>query len=257
MLEPGHITPASMDEARKATIAADEGAAALRNVAQPPLSSAQATEFVPLNITSLSGSGSVLAIPTWSNIVSSRTSSSVDVSAATSSSVQTPWAGDGSDLEVLSRLGEDTSSTVFKVRDHRTPSLIMAQKTIFVTNPKALLHSYRKWGGSRHVNITNYYGAFLGTSDGDLPWSNPGPVSARGVCLLMEYCEGGSLDSVSRRIHQMGFGLVSEKVMGKIAHGILLGLDYLHSVKVIHRGEYSFIYSSWSSANLPWNPRRR
>jgi len=51
----------------------------------------------------------------------------------------------------------------------------------------------------------------------------------------MEYCEGGSLDGVARKIRQMGFGRVSEKVMGKIAPGILLGLDYLHSIKVIHR----------------------
>lgn len=75
---------------------------------------------------------------------------------------------------------------------------------------------------------------------GDNGVSLPGQPGAPEICLLMEYCEGGSLDGVARRIRQMGFGRVSEKVMGKIAPGILLGLDYLHSIKVIHRGEFLF-----------------
>ncbi|KAF8316405.1 Pkinase-domain-containing protein, partial [Clavulina sp. PMI_390] len=131
-------------------------------------------------------------------------------------------------LEILARLGEGASGAVFKVRDRRNPTLIMAQKVVpatSATNPKALLHEYRSLSESRHENITAFYGAFP-------PGGGPG---APEICLLMEYCEGGSLDSIARRIRQMGFGRVSEKIMGKIALGILNGLDYLHSMKVIHR----------------------
>lgn len=99
------------------------------------------------------------------------------------------------------------------------------------------------------MNITTFYGAFVESFDGELSASRFG---APRICVLMEYCEGGSLDGVSRRIRQMGFGFVSEKVMGKIAHGILLGLDYLHSVQVIHRGEFYLSVCPLPIAFCPW-----
>jgi len=51
----------------------------------------------------------------------------------------------------------------------------------------------------------------------------------------MEYCEGGSLDSVYREVKKLG-GRIGEKVLGKIGEGVLNGLTYLYSCKIIHRG---------------------
>lgn len=51
----------------------------------------------------------------------------------------------------------------------------------------------------------------------------------------MEYCEGGSLDSVYREVKKLG-GRTGEKVLGKVAEGVLNGLTYLHGQKIIHRG---------------------
>ena len=53
----------------------------------------------------------------------------------------------------------------------------------------------------------------------------------------MEYCEGGSLDSVYREVKKRG-GRIGEKVLGKIAEGVLNGLTYLYSCKIIHRGQF-------------------
>ena len=50
----------------------------------------------------------------------------------------------------------------------------------------------------------------------------------------MEYCEGGSLDSVYKEVKKLG-GRTGERVLGKIAEGVLHGLTYLHSKKIIHR----------------------
>lgn len=53
----------------------------------------------------------------------------------------------------------------------------------------------------------------------------------------MEFCEGGSLDSVYKEVRKLG-GRTGEKVLGKVAEGVLNGLTYLHGRKIIHRGMY-------------------
>ena len=55
------------------------------------------------------------------------------------------------------------------------------------------------------------------------------------ISIVMEYCEGRSLDGVYREVKKLG-GRTGEKVLGKVAEGVLNGLTYLHSRKIIHRG---------------------
>lgn len=50
----------------------------------------------------------------------------------------------------------------------------------------------------------------------------------------MEFCEGGSLDSIYKEVKRLG-GRTGEKVLGKIAEGVLGGLTYLHTRRIIHR----------------------
>ena len=77
----------------------------------------------------------------------------------------------------------------------------------------------------QHDNICKYYGAF-----GD-------PLSGI-ISIVMEYCEGGSLDSVYKEVKKLG-GRIGEKVLGKIAEGVLDGLTALYKCKIIHRGKSS------------------
>ena len=51
----------------------------------------------------------------------------------------------------------------------------------------------------------------------------------------MEYCAGRSLDNVYKQVKERG-GRTGERVLGKIANGVLGGLSYLHERKIIHRG---------------------
>jgi mitogen-activated protein kinase kinase len=58
--------------------------------------------------------------------------------------------------------------------------------------------------------------------------------SSSEVKILMEFCPGGSLKAVAKRIADRD-GRVGEKVAGRLAEGVLQGLAYLHSKKTIHR----------------------
>ncbi|KAI0480134.1 kinase-like protein [Xylariaceae sp. FL0804] len=79
--------------------------------------------------------------------------------------------------------------------------------------------NFNKECASEH--ICRYYGAFVD------------PATAT-ISIAMEFCEGGSLDSIYKEVKRLG-GRTGEKVLGKIAEGVLGGLTYLHGKKIIHR----------------------
>ena len=60
------------------------------------------------------------------------------------------------------------------------------------------------------------------------------------ISIAMEFCEGGSLDSIYKEVKKLG-GRTGEKVLGKVAEGVLNGLTYLHSRKIIHRGMFNLL----------------
>ncbi|KAF2816999.1 MAP kinase [Mytilinidion resinicola] len=112
-----------------------------------------------------------------------------------------------------------------------TKCVLQGGKTVFAlkiitTNPdpdvkKQIVRelSFNKNCASDH--ICRYYGAFMDDSTGT-------------ISIAMEFCEGGSLDSVYREVKKLG-GRTGEKVLGKVAEGVLNGLTYLHSHRIIHR----------------------
>ncbi|CCM01490.1 uncharacterized protein FIBRA_03544 [Fibroporia radiculosa] len=125
-------------------------------------------------------------------------------------------------LEELSRLGEGAGGAVYKIRDKRTGK-IMARKTITTLEApmKQLLREIKITSTTSHINIIHFYGAYISPSSSE-------------VKVVMEFCEGGSLESVGKRMKEIG-GRVGEKVAGRLSEGILQGLAYLHKQKTIHR----------------------
>ncbi|TAQ86589.1 hypothetical protein B7494_g5083 [Chlorociboria aeruginascens] len=127
-------------------------------------------------------------------------------------------------IEELGSLGEGAGGAV-------TRCMLKGGKTVFAlkiitTNPdpdvkKQIVRelNFNKDCTSEH--ICRYYGAF----------EEP---STSTISIAMEFCEGGSLDSIYREVKKLG-GRTGEKVLGKIAEGVLNGLTYLHSKKIIHR----------------------
>ncbi|EGG02686.1 uncharacterized protein MELLADRAFT_38429 [Melampsora larici-populina 98AG31] len=134
---------------------------------------------------------------------------------------------DPKDLEVLNSLGEGAGGEVKKVL-HRPSGLYMAKKAI-PTSPNPLVHKQilRELAFNREVAngetpwIVKYYGAFLEENDTQ-------------IAILLEFCEGGSLDSIYKQIKSRQ-GRIGEKILGKVAESVLSGLNYLHMKKIIHR----------------------
>jgi mitogen-activated protein kinase kinase len=136
-----------------------------------------------------------------------------DISLKTTSPAPKPSVGEAppqwSDdvLEELSRLGEGAGGAVHRVKDKRTGK-IMARKTITTREApmKQLLRELSIISSTEHVNIILFYGAYVSPSSSE-------------VKILMEYCEGGSLEAVGKRIKERQ-AVVGEKIAGRLAEGV-------------------------------------
>ena len=114
------------------------------------------------------------------------------------------WADD--DFEDIGRLGEGAGGAVCKVRDRRS-NLIMARKTIPTrTTPAIQLIRELSFMSTDHPNIIVFHGAYISPSSSE-------------VKVLMEVCEGGSLDAVGKKVRDLG-RRISEKVAAKLAEGV-------------------------------------
>lgn len=117
------------------------------------------------------------------------------------------WPGGHAAFEELSRLGEGASGAVYKVRE-RSTGFIMARKTISTLEApmKQLLREFKIMSSIEHTNIIHFWGAYI-------------TPSSKEVNILMEFCEGGSLESVGKRLRMIG-GRISERVAGRLAEGV-------------------------------------
>ena len=120
---------------------------------------------------------------------------------------ETDWTEAEDYLEDIGRLGEGAGGEVFKVRDKRT-NKILARKIIQArsTPPKQLVRELNALSTTKNENIIRFYGAYISPSSSE-------------VKVIMELCEGGSLETISDRIKRLG-NRASEKVVGKIAEGV-------------------------------------
>jgi len=124
-----------------------------------------------------------------------------------STAVETDWTEAEKYLEDIGRLGEGAGGEVFKVRDTRT-NKILARKIIQArsTPPKQLVRELNALSTTKNENIIRFYGAYISPSSSE-------------VKVIMELCEGGSLEAISERIKRLG-NRAGEKVVGKIAEGV-------------------------------------
>jgi mitogen-activated protein kinase kinase len=120
---------------------------------------------------------------------------------------QEKWSND--DLEELVRLGEGAGGAVYKVKVKQTGA-ILARKTI-TTNEAPMIQVLRElkfMSNTYDENIVTFYGAY-------------GSPSSSEVNILMEYGEGGSLESIGKRIRSRG-GRIAEKPASQLARGVCI-----------------------------------
>jgi mitogen-activated protein kinase kinase len=115
-------------------------------------------------------------------------------------------------------------------RSPRRPTLTDLQTiTTESSSPEHLLREL-KFNQSCHSEfIVKFYGAFV--------------MKGQTTAIAMEYCEGRSLEAVYKMIVTRG-GRTNERVLGKIACGVLGGLTYLHEKHIVHRG-YPHMKPRW------------
>lgn len=110
-------------------------------------------------------------------------------------------------LEEIDCLGEGAGGAVHKVRDKRS-GLVYARKTI-TTREVAVKHVVRELSvisSTHHVNIVQCYGVYMSPSSSE-------------VKIVMENCEGRSLEAVGKKIKERG-AVVGEKIAGRLAEGV-------------------------------------
>jgi mitogen-activated protein kinase kinase len=120
---------------------------------------------------------------------------------------QIEWSDDV--FDEVARLGEGAGGAVHEVRDRRTGKLL-ARKTI-TTREAPMKQVVRELGlitTIKHRNIIHFYGAYMSPSSSE-------------VKVVMEICQGKSLESVGKRIKERG-ARVGEKVAGRLAEGVCL-----------------------------------
>lgn len=117
----------------------------------------------------------------------------------------TDWSDDV--LDEIGRLGEGAGGAVHKVKDKRT-GRIMARKTITTREApmKQLERELSIMSSTKHVNIIHFYGVYMSPSSSE-------------VKILMDFCEGGSLESVGKKIKERN-AIVGEKIAGRLAEGV-------------------------------------
>ena len=110
-------------------------------------------------------------------------------------------------LEDLARVGEGAGGAVHKVRDRRD-GMVYARKTI-TTREVAMKQVVRELNiisTTQHVNIVQCFGAYMSPSSSE-------------VKIMMEFCDGGSLEAIGKKIKEIG-AVVGEKIAGRLAEGV-------------------------------------
>jgi len=133
-------------------------------------------------------------------------------------------ASESNQIIEIGSLGEGAGGAVTKCK-LKGGNTIFALK-IITTDPnpdvkKQIMRELTFNKASRSSYICRYYGAFISSTTST-------------ISIAMEFCEGGSLDSVYREVKRLG-GRTGEKVLGKVAESVLHGLTYLHEHRIIHR----------------------
>ena len=119
-------------------------------------------------------------------------------------------------LQELDRLGEGAGGAVQKVKDKRT-GMMMARKTITTreASTRQLNRELTFMSSTSHPNIVKFHAAYISPPSSDIK-------------LLMELCEGRSLEAVGERLREKGWR-PGEKVAGTLAEGVSLDSCLAHT----------------------------
>ncbi|KAM4035854.1 uncharacterized protein ACNLHF_014919 [Anomaloglossus baeobatrachus] len=136
--------------------------------------------------------------------------------------VECPWLhrdiNPDQNWEILTELGDGAFGKVYKAH-HKERQEMAAVKILEISCEEALedhVSEINILGQCQHLNILRLQEAIF--------WD-------RQLWIVMEFCAGGALDGV---MHELGHGLTESQIQ-VVSYQTLLGLQHLHSNKIIHR----------------------
>jgi serine/threonine protein kinase len=141
---------------------------------------------------------------------------------------------DQSSIEILNHLGEGSFGTVFRAKFKKNNSTIFAVKVIHNTNDTEtdkMMSEIDILSRCDSPFIVDYMGCFVTP-----PGKNAGGFDPDSLCIIMEYCDRGSILDFIEISSGMQSWVEGEEVIRAVCASIVLGLEYLHGVEnVCHR----------------------
>uniref|UniRef100_A0A7E4VY51 Serine/threonine-protein kinase cst-1 n=1 Tax=Panagrellus redivivus TaxID=6233 RepID=A0A7E4VY51_PANRE len=119
-------------------------------------------------------------------------------------------------FQIVSKLGEGSYGSVHKAIHQKTKQVLAIKKVPLDTDLQEIIKEITIMQQCDSSFVVKYYGSYFENSD---------------LWIVMEYCGAGSVSDIMRLRRQT----LNELEMGPIIRDTLMGLDYLHSLKKIHR----------------------
>jgi serine/threonine protein kinase len=145
---------------------------------------------------------------------------------------------DQSCIEIIDRLGEGSFGTVFRAK-YKPTSLIVALKVIPNANDSEtdkMMSEIDILARCDSPFIVDYIGCFVTPPGKKAGGSNGIAIDPECLCIIMEYCDRGSILDFIENAGGMHSYAEGEEVIRAVCASIVLGLEYLHGVaNVCHR----------------------
>ena len=123
-----------------------------------------------------------------------------------------------SEFEILQEMGRGAFSTVYKIKSKKNDQIYCLKKLNIKKTPNKD-NEINILSKLNHPNLVKYISSYL---------------DDEGVYIIMEFCSYGDLYSLLHLVKKKKV-YVNEEIIWDIAYQALLGLEYLHSMHIIHR----------------------
>ena len=123
-----------------------------------------------------------------------------------------------SKFEIIQEIGKGAFSVIYKVKSKENNN-IYCLKQINTKKTKDKENEIKILSNLNHPNLIKYFFSFYNSEN---------------IYIIMEFCEYGDLFSLLQSVKKKKV-FVNEEIIWNIAIQALLGLEYLHSKKIIHR----------------------
>ncbi len=146
---------------------------------------------------------------------------------------QFPSPLDQSSIEILNRLGEGSFGTVFRAKFKKTKTIVAVKiiPNANDTETDKMMSEIDILSRCDSPFIVDYMGCFVTP-----PGKHAGGFEPESLCIIMEFCDKGSILDFIEQCSGMQSWVEGEEVIRAVCASIVLGLEYLHGVEnVCHR----------------------